>query len=223
MLIRIFLQGRSISQKLILSLLTVLAMLIALLIHDFAQALVAYIFGDKTAKIQGRLSLNPMKYLEPFGTAALLLFGIGWAKPSDIRAERFRRPRLGCALTSLTGPVANLFFGVLFTFPWLLCGIALQDKSTAAVTYTGYFFELLAIYCFSLGFFELLPIPSLDGARALGQILPRKIRVAFEGFERYGLIVAGAAVLVFHYTGLADSLLGFALDASARIWLPILG
>jgi len=89
----------------------------------------------------------------------------------------------------------------------VLCAGSEKTDSSAFIKYLMYFLEFAALYNFSLGFFELLPIPSLDGANIVGQILPEKIRGSYFAFERYGLIVAGGAVLALHYTGVFDSLL----------------
>lgn len=207
MLVRVFLRAGSFPQKLLLLVLAAAAVIVALYVHDLAQALVAYLFGDETARIQGRLSFNPFKHIEPFGFAAFIIFFIGWARPANIRSERFLRPRFGTVTVSLSGPVSNFVFGNIFGIFWVLCAGSEMTDSSAFIKYLMYFFEFVALYNFSLGFFELLPIPSLDGANIIGQILPEKIRGSYFAFERYGLIVAGVAVLVLHYTGVFDTLL----------------
>lgn len=104
MLVRVFLRAGSFPQKLLLLVLAAAAVIVALYIHDLAQALAAYLFGDETARIQRRLSFNPFKHIEPFGFAAFIIFFIGWARPANIRSERFRSPRFGTATVSLAGP-----------------------------------------------------------------------------------------------------------------------
>ena len=207
MLVRVFLRAGSFPQKLLLLVLAAAAVIVALYIHDLAQALAASLFGDETARIQRRLSFNPFKHIEPFGFAAFIIFFIGWARPANIRSERFRSPRFGTATVSLAGPFSNFVFGNIFVIFWVLCAGSETTDSSAFIKYLMYFLEFAALYNFSLGFFELLPIPSLDGANIVGQILPEKIRGSYFAFERYGLIVAGGAVLALHYTGVFDSLL----------------
>ena len=86
MLVRVFLRAGSFPQKLLLLVLAAAAVIVALYIHDLAQALAAYLFGDETARIQRRLSFNPFKHIEPFGFAAFIIFFIGWARPANIRS-----------------------------------------------------------------------------------------------------------------------------------------
>ena len=92
------------------------AIVVALTLHEFAHAAVASLCGDKTSKAQGRLSLNPLKHIDPVGFIMLFVFGFGWAKPVNIRPTRFRHPRLGCALTAAAGPLCNPFAGVYLCF-----------------------------------------------------------------------------------------------------------
>ena len=89
------------------------AIVVALTLHEFAHAAVASLCGDKTSKAQGRLSLNPLNHIDPVGFLMLFVFGFGWAKPVNIRPARFRHPRLGCVLTAAAGPAANLLLGLI--------------------------------------------------------------------------------------------------------------
>ena len=142
MLVRVFLRAGSFPQKLLLLVLAAAAVIVALYIHDLAQALAAYLFGDETARIQRRLSFNPFKHIEPFGFAAFIIFFIGWARPANIRSERFRSPRFGTATVSLAGPFSNFVFGNIFVVFWVLCAGSETTDSSAFIKYLMYFFRI---------------------------------------------------------------------------------
>ena len=100
--------------------LTAMAALVALTIHEFAHGYVAYKLGDDTAKSLGRLSLNPIKHLDPFGAICMILFHFGWAKPVPINPTNFKNPRKGFAITAIAGPATNLIVGFFTAFLYLL-------------------------------------------------------------------------------------------------------
>lgn len=158
--------------------LTTMAALVALTIHEFAHGYVAYRLGDDTAKSMGRLSLNPIKHLDPFGVICMVLFHFGWAKPVPINPLNFRNPRRGFAITALAGPATNLVVGFFSAFLYLLClstfsrlGIAFLDNlQVNTLTFLQYFF----IINIGLGVFNLIPVPPFDGSRILNVILPKK-------------------------------------------------
>ena len=102
------------------------AIVVALTLHEFAHAAVASLCGDKTSKAQGRLSLNPLNHIDPVGFLMLFVFGFGWAKPVNIRPARFRHPRLGCVLTAAAGPLCNLLQAFIFAFPAYLLSVEAQ-------------------------------------------------------------------------------------------------
>ena len=101
--------------------LSALAVLITLSIHEYAHAYAAHKLGDDTAKNMGRLTLNPLKHLDPIGAICMLLFRIGWAKPVPINARNFKDPKKGFALSALAGPLVNLIIAFLFSGIYLLC------------------------------------------------------------------------------------------------------
>ena len=107
------------------------AIVVALTLHEFAHAAVASLCGDKTSKAQGRLSLNPLNHIDPVGFLMLFVFGFGWAKPVNIRPARFRHPRLGCVLTAAAGPLCNLLQAFIFAFPAYLLSVEAQIKNSA--------------------------------------------------------------------------------------------
>ncbi len=167
-----------------------LAVLITLSVHEFSHALVAYKLGDNTAKISGRLTINPIKHIDPIGALCMLLFGFGWAKPVPINARNFKNPKKGFALSALAGPLSNLILGFIFAFLYLLTlALAQNANITSEFLISLISNTLLFIYIFhsvniGLAIFNLIPIPPLDGSRILNVILPPKAYFAIMRYER---------------------------------------
>ena len=183
--------------------LSALAVLITLTVHEYAHALAAYKMGDPTARNLGRLTLNPIKHLDPIGALCLLIFHFGWAKPVPINARNFKNPRRGFAISALAGPAINLviaFFSALIYLVLLrtLSGIYyptvfLLDVAQNLIL----FFFLLHVINLGIAVFNLIPVPPLDGSRILGLLLPPKHYFALMRHERtiyyvlIGWLVAG--------------------------------
>ena len=171
-----------------LLILTAMAALVALTIHEYAHGYVAYRLGDDTAKSMGRLSLNPIKHLDPFGAICMILFHFGWAKPVPIDPRNFKNPRKGFALTALAGPATNIVVGFFTSFFYLLClsyfkktGVAFLDNlQTNIILFLFYFFTVNV----GLGVFNLIPVPPFDGSRILNVILPKKWYFKVMKYER---------------------------------------
>ncbi|MEM2175586.1 MAG: site-2 protease family protein [Candidatus Micrarchaeia archaeon] len=157
------------------------AILFGLSFHEFMHAYVAYKLGDPTAKFAGRLTLNPLKHLDLIGTIALFFFRIGWAKPVPINPYNFSDMKKGVILTSLAGPAANFFLAMVFGILYRL------------INPTSLFFNLFltsfVIYNLILAFFNLLPIPPLDGSKIFMYILPYKYRERYMEIESYGFYI----------------------------------
>ena len=180
-------------------LLTIPTILIALSAHESAHGYIAYKLGDRTAFNLGRITLNPVKHIDPFGAICMLLFGYGWAKPVPINARNFKDPRKGMALTALAGPVTNLILG---TIGVILYYLTLYIANTNAVmdmvyaNYTAYvavtmilvFLENFALVNFLYTVFNLIPVPPFDGSRIFSVVLPTKIYFNIMKYERYYLI-----------------------------------
>ena len=168
--------------------LTAMAALIALTIHEYAHGYVAYKLGDDTAKSQDRLSLNPMKHLDPFGVICMVLFHFGWARPVPINPRNFKNPRKGFALTALAGPGINLIVGFFTAFFYLLC-LAIFKPSENVFLYnlqlnTIRFFYFFFTVNVGLAIFNLIPVPPFDGSRILNVILPERIYFKVMQYER---------------------------------------
>ena len=174
--------------------------LLALSLHETAHGYVAYKCGDSTAYNLGRLTLNPIKHIDPAGFLCMLLLGFGWAKPVPINTRNFRNPKRGMALSALAGPLANAIMGLIsaallgFTTA-LYYYLMLSGASRFALTcisYTTLLFELSALYNLLFMAFNLIPIPPFDGSRIALAFLPPKTYFGIMKYERQimvGLLV----------------------------------
>ncbi len=178
-------------------LLSALAALIALTVHEFSHGYAAYRLGDPTARNFGRLTLNPLKHLDPFGVLCMIFFHFGWAKPVPINPRYFKNPKRGFAITALAGPLSNLVLSLLSALAYLLLLNAFDGVGfESSFTYKLAVNFLLFVYCLhtvnlGLAIFNLVPIPPLDGSRILNVILPPKTYFGIMRYERqiyFGLI-----------------------------------
>lgn len=170
--------------------LVAMAIIIALSVHEFAHAYVAYKFGDDTAKRQGRLTLSPMSHLDPIGMIAVLILGFGWARPVPVNPYNFKRPRLAGVLVSIAGPISNLILSAIGLIIWYsLLRFGVLDAIPFAVADTlGQFFQIFIVLNIVLFVFNLLPIPPLDGYRVIEDLAPANVRAKMTQYEKYGAI-----------------------------------
>ncbi len=163
--------------------------LIALTVHEAAHGYVAAKMGDKTAAMTGRVSLNPLRHLDPIGTLCMLFFGVGWAKPVPIMAYNFKNRKKGMALTALAGPVSNLLLGFIGVFLYYLffalAPSGMNENFAYAIILLLASFTTLNI---SFAVFNMIPIPPLDGSRVLFVFLPSKYYFGIMKYERYIMI-----------------------------------
>ena len=203
-------------------LLRIPALLMALTFHEVAHGYVAMRLGDPTAKSLGRLSLNPLKHIDPIGALCMLLFRFGWAKPVPINTRYFKNPKRDMALSAAAGPASNFimaFAGVLiFYFSAFFIGFrggeiefvletTFLDYVTASVSFAerlGYvwllFLQTFIFLNLSFGVFNLIPVPPLDGSRIFLQFLPAKYYFAVMKYEQY--IMLGLMLLL--WTGIVS-------------------
>ena len=168
-------------------------------LHELAHAWVANKLGDPTARLEGRLTFNPLASVDPMGALALLLFGFGWAKPVPVDSRYFRKPRRDVALTALAGPVSNLLAALVGAFfAAAMEAFAPVNGFTQFVYVMFYYYVLVNI---SLAVFNLIPMPPLDGSRIVGAFLSSR---ALYTYYRYQNIF----VMVMFFLLLSGSLSG---------------
>ena len=184
--------------------------------HEWAHAFTAMKLGDTSVKYRGRLTLNPLAHIDPFGALALLLFGIGWAKPVPVDTRNFKRPKLYMGITALMGPVANIVAAAVgclilhgcetfistFDYDYALgaAGVAANFNY-----YLGLFLIFYIQVNVSLAIFNFLPIPPLDGSKILFIFLPDRLVQKFYQYEMY--ITIGLLALL--WTGILNTPLSF--------------
>lgn len=168
--------------------------LIALPIHECAHGYAAYRMGDYTAKREGRLTLNPLAHFDIFGTIAMILFGFGWAKPVPINPLNFENPKKGMMISSLAGPMSNIGLAFISMVLYKLSYIPQYMGISGAFLSTVQMFLLYMITInITLGVFNLIPIPPLDGSRIATYFLPQRIYLKIMQYENLiflGLIIA---------------------------------
>lgn len=193
--------------------------LLALTIHEFAHGWLANRLGDPTARLQGRLTLNPLAHLDPIGTLAIVLIGFGWARPVPVDFRYLKRPRRDMMFIAAAGPVSNLALGAACAFcyrvilwtvgspewAWLILPVRTMLR-------TGVWVNVV------LAVFNLLPIPPLDGSRVVSGLLPLRHAISYSRLEPYGFVI----IFLLFFTGVMDPVFGVAVRtltlALFRMW-----
>lgn len=170
---------------------SLLVVLITLAIHEYCHAYAAYKMGDDTAKNLGRLTLNPIKHIDPVGVICMMLFHVGWAKPVPINARNFKNPKKGFAITAIAGPLSNIIMSFFAALIYLIMVVSLRGVLFEVDSFAYNFWKnaLMFVSLFhtinlGLGIFNLLPIPPFDGSRILNVILPPKMYFGIMKYER---------------------------------------
>lgn len=165
----------------------VITLMAAFTVHEFAHAFVAYKFGDPTAKNQGRLTLNPIQHLDPFGTILIFIAGFGWARPVPVNRFFFKNPRLAGICVSIAGPISNLILAALGYLVWYL--LLAFGAAASLPAYVPEFLNLFIHLNLVLFIFNLLPFPPLDGYRIVEDLVPNDIRPKLTQYEAYGSVI----------------------------------
>lgn len=186
--------------------LRIAAVLLCLVIHEVSHGLAAYHLGDPTAKQSHRLSLNPLRHLDPFGLIMMIAVGFGWAKPVPVNPNYFRKPKQGMAVTALAGPVSNLILAVLFLGIGKVIYLYAPYSAGMNVFFEWCLFTV-APMSVGMGLFNLIPIPPLDGSKVLAMFLPNSAYGQLMRYERYGILV----LLALSWLGLGGNFLGNAI------------
>ncbi|MCQ2432671.1 MAG: site-2 protease family protein [Clostridia bacterium] len=218
----------SIFSDLPMFLLSLPVILFSLTVHEFSHGFIAYKLGDPTARNFGRLTLNPLKHLDPLGTIMMVLFHFGWAKPVPIQTRYFKKPRRDMALTAAAGPISNLilgFIGLLLyavyitvvNHVWAGAQIDINGIVFQVVSNGANLLWLLFQMNISLAVFNLIPIPPLDGSRLLFIFLPPKWYFGVMRYERYIQI----AILVALWTGMLSGVLGIAVSFVMKLMVRL--
>lgn len=178
--------------------------LLCLTIHELSHGYIAYRLGDNTAKDLGRLTLNPLKHLDPMGLIMMAVFRFGWAKPVPVDMRNFKNPKRGMALTALAGPVSNFIlaavvlavYGVFYAFMPQNAGAGWQTAAELIIN--------IAWLSVALGIFNLIPVPPLDGSKVLfGLVLSDSAYAKLMRIEKYGMII----MMVIIWSGILGDLL----------------
>jgi len=215
----------SLTDKIIELLFVVPCVLFALTVHEVSHGYMAYRLGDPTAHNMGRLTLNPMKHLDPIGTLCMILFHFGWARPVPINTRYFKKPRRDTALTAAAGPVSNFimaFLGVLVQ--QILLAIFIRHPAESQFAYNMQYatltlFSYFHILNLSLGLFNLIPMPPLDGSRIFLTFLPAKYYFGIMQYERY--IQLGLLLLL--WLGFLDRPLSFLVSSISNGMTALVG
>ena len=198
-------------------LLSLPGVILAVSVHESAHGFVAWKLGDDTAKLSGRISLNPLRHVDPIGLLLLILFRFGWARPVQVNVRKFKKPRRDMCLVALAGPVSN----ILLSFLLVIASYAAASFFAANYARFGdttfstvlevltHILEYAAVINAGLGVFNLIPIPPLDGWKVLGAFLPVKVYFTLMRYERIGMILLIALMI----TGLLSGPMSTAINA----------
>lgn len=166
--------------------------LIAFTVHEFSHAYFANKFGDPTARMLGRMTLNPAVHFDIFGIILLLIAGFGWARPVPVNRDNFSRPRLMGVIVSAAGPISNLLLAIVGCLVYaglIAAGVLDHIDSAKGQSALNLFFGTFTYWNFFLFLFNLIPLPPLDGYRIVEDIAPRRLRGRLQQFEQWAMFL----------------------------------
>ena len=167
---------------------SVTALMLVFPVHECAHGLMAYALGDKTAKYQGRLTLNPIAHVDLKGFLFLLFFGFGWARPVEFDPRNFKNRRVGTILTAAAGPLSNILFCFISLLVYGILLVFGVQNDVTWMLYLAELFQIMAVYNATFAVFNLIPFPPLDGSKIVGELLPLRTRIKYYQLEQYSFI-----------------------------------
>lgn len=195
-------------------LLRVIPALLCITLHELAHGFTAYALGDDTAKAAGRLTLNPIKHLDPMGLLMMVLFGFGYAKPVPVDMRKFQNPKQGMAITALAGPLCNVLISLVFYFLYGLLILPLSGSSAGQLALE--MMETTVVLSLAMAIFNILPVPPLDGSKVLFSLLSDEGYWKLMRYERYGFLILAALL----FTNVIDGPLSWLLQKGLALLLP---
>lgn len=214
------------------------AVLIAISVHEAAHGYIAYKLGDPTAKLMGRVTINPLAHFDLFGAICMLIFGFGWANPVPFNLRMLKHPKRDTAFIAVAGPMSNLI--VAFLTLGLYCALvyvaafffpdALMIDGSGIFSIFMQMLQIIVIINLNLMIFNLIPIPPLDGSKVLISLLPERGLRFMLKYERYGMPVLLIWLLIGDYLPwflsldyLLSWVVGKVYMLFANLWMPIFG
>lgn len=177
-------------------LLTAFSALVCISFHETCHGLAALALGDPTAKRAGRLSLNPLRHIDPIGLLMMVTVRFGWARPVPVNMRYFKNPKMGMAITALAGPLSNLVLSVVTLMGYAVCEFYYRYTGMELLYWLSTFLLHTAVLSVGLGVFNLLPVPPLDGSKILFSVLPDEWYLWLMRYERYGSFVLMGLLLL---------------------------
>lgn len=195
----------------------IIPVVFAITVHEVAHGWVANKLGDGTAKMLGRLTLNPIKHIDPIGTIVVPLvmvlmagFAFGWAKPVPVSPRNFKNPRKDMAIVAVAGPLANVVMAIFWVFFLKLVSLVVSDINIArglmAMAQAGIIINLV------LFVFNLFPIPPLDGSKVLSGLVPHSVSLMMDKIEPYGFFIVVGLLYFGVLSKLMNPIIVFFLD-----------
>lgn len=208
MLLNLIMSG-DLRALLIGTLLIVPSVVICLTVHEASHGLAAYLMGDRTAQASGRLTLDPLAHIDPWGFVCMMLLGFGWARPVPVNISQFKNRRLGMGVTAAAGPFSNVVLSFIAYLATILLALKASPETNNFVMILCQFFSYIAALSIGLAVFNLLPVHPLDGSRILDAILPFRAQLRYQNFmNRYGSIVLLIVIAFLWIGGLSTLISG---------------
>ena len=214
--------AESLKLSIAIALISIPIFLLALSLHEAAHGFVAYKLGDSTAKLYGRLTLNPFKHFDVIGFVMLMLVGFGWAKPVPIDTRNFKKPKRDMAISAIAGPISNLLLALVFTVLFKLFSLAYSNPAIDDALFLSPPWRLLGVFLYygirlnvMFAVFNLLPIPPFDGSRLVLAVLPSHIYFKIQKYERYIMLV----LIILLFTGILNVPLSFCIEKITDLYM----